>query len=607
VKTLKRAILLLTPIEQKKAMVVLLLVMGMAILETIGVASIMPFLAVMGNPDMLNTNGFLNKLYNTSKNFGVNSPDEFLIALGLTAFAIIVFSSIYRSVTQYIMNRYIEMRRHSISMRLLEIYLRQPYSFFLNRNSNEMIKNVISEVDQLIGNVFRPALYMISYIIVMITLATLLLIINPWVAMLAGGLMGFLYTVVFQTQKRKLEDLGKIKDLSNKDRFMATGEVFGGVKDIKLHGFEENYIMRFQKPSKEFAYAHAIRETIQQVPNYLIEGVLFGAMLLLAVFIISTSGGLDSDSLGYILPILGLYALAALRLRPAVAWIYQGVVSLRYGRAAVDNMYKELNLEITSDLQSKNQVDVLKVEKSICLKNLSYTYPNASAPTLKDLNLEIEIGTSTGIAGTTGAGKTTLVDVILGLLRPTHGSISVDGTTISEKNLSSWQKLLGYVPQDIFLTDSTILENIAFGVPTELINKEHVEHCAHLAQVHDFIVNELPEKYQTFVGERGVRLSGGQRQRIGIARALYHNPKILVFDEATSSLDSETELEVMKAIDNLSKQKTLIIIAHRIDTLKNCDNIVLMRPNEINIFSDFRKFMDNINTYKDLASIINKK
>ena len=312
-KTLKRAILLLTPIEQRKAMVVLLLVMGMAILETIGVASIMP-LAVMGNPDMLNTNNlFLNKLYNASRNFGVNSPDEFLIALGLTAFVIIVFSSIYRSVTQYIMNRFIEMRRHSIGASARNIF-KTTLLFFLDRNSNDMTKNVISEVDQLIGNVFRPALYMVSYIIVMITLATLLLIINPWIAMLAAGLMGLLYSVVFQTQK-KLEDLGKIKDLSNKDRFMATGEVFGGVKDIKLHGFEENYIMRFQKPSKEFAYAHAIRETIQQVPNYLIEGVLFGAMLLLSVFIISTSGGLDSDSLGYILPILGLYALAALRFK----------------------------------------------------------------------------------------------------------------------------------------------------------------------------------------------------------------------------------------------------------------------------------------------------
>lgn len=602
--TLKKAIYLLTPSERKKGLIVLIMVVGMAILETLGVASVMPFLAVLGNPDMLNTNMFLNKIFSFSQKYGISTPDEFLILLGMTAFIIIIFSAVYRSITQYIMNRFIEMRRHSISKRLLEVYLRQPYSFFLDRNSNDMTKIILSEVDQLIGNVFRPAVHMISYIIVIIALVILLLIINPLIAIAAAVLMSSLYALVFQSQKNKLEDLGEIKVLSNKDRFMAAGEVFGGVKDIKLRGFEQNYINRFEKPSIKFAHTHASRETIQQIPNYLIEAVLFGAMLLLSVIVISTSGGLDSNVLGYILPLLGLYALAALRLKPAIAWVYQGVVSLRYGRAAVEDIHNELNITAPEKTCDSKELNLLEANKVISLENLSYSYPNSPSSTFKDLNLDIKVGTSTGIAGTTGAGKTTLVDVILGLLRPTHGNISVDGTQITESNLKEWQKLLGYVPQDIFLTDNTILENIAFGVPAEHINIEHVEHCAKLAQVHDFIIEDLPDKYQTFVGERGIRLSGGQRQRIGIARALYNDPEILVFDEATSSLDSSTEQAVMKAIDSLAKQKTLIIIAHRIDTLKNCDNILLMRPNEINIYKDFDKLLSVINNYEDFPTIM---
>jgi|TARA_B100001093_G_C26855849_1_gene1027369 ABC-type multidrug transport system fused ATPase/permease subunit len=595
--TLKKAFYLLTPIERRKGLIVLILVMGMAILETLGVASIMPFLAVLGNPEMIYTNIFLTKLFDIAQNFGVTTPDNFLVFLGLSAFSIIIFSAIYRSVTQYIMNRYIEMRRFTISKRLLENYLKQPYSFFLDRNSNEMTKTILSEADHLIGNVFRPAFNMISYLIVMLTLLTLLIIINPLVAIAAAALMLFLYALVFQSQKNKLKDLGEIKVLSNKERFMAAGEVFGGVKDIKLRGFEKNYINRFNRPSIEYARTHAARETIQQIPNYMIEAILFGAMLLLTVVIISTSGGLNGDVLGYVLPLLGLYAFAALRLKPAITIVYQGIVSLSYNKAAVDDIHNELNLHIPEDAQTRNKPNSLKAQRVISLENVSYTYPNSQTPIFKNLNLDIKVGTATGIAGTTGAGKTTLVDLILGLLRPTNGSISIDGVPISDSNLGAWQKLLGYVPQNIFLTDSTIYENIAFGEPVEKIDMKHVEHCAKLAQVHNFIVKELPEKYDTLVGERGVRLSGGQLQRIGIARALYHNPEILVFDEATSALDSETELAVMEAIDNLAKQKTLIIIAHRIETLKNCDKILLLRKNEISTYTDFDK----------LASIINHK
>jgi len=578
------------------------LVMGMALLETAGVASVMPFLAVLGNPEMLHTNPILSTLYTHVQPLGISTPDDFLIALGLGAFVLIIVSAAYRTLTHYAMNRYIEMRRHSIGTRLLETYLRQPYSFFLDRHSSDMSKTILSEVDQLIGNVIRPAYNMVAYSLVLITITTLLLMVNPWLALFAAGLLGGLYALVFLALKHKLTRLGGIRVAANKERFMAASEAFGGIKDIKLLGREQSYLSRFHSPSQQFAATYASNLTINQIPKYLIEAFAFGGIIGIVLVLMIRAGGLSNNALGQILPIVGLYTFSAYRLQPALQAIFSGFASLRYGQAAVDSLYADLHPDNTPAQQlPKTTHAPLKAKQSIALDHLSYAYPKAAKQALIDLDLEIPVGSVVGLVGSTGAGKTTLVDVILGLLRPIQGAITVDGAPITDGYLRAWQQSLGYVPQEIFLTDTSIAENIALGIPKDQIDVAQVERCARMAQVHDFIVHELAAEYQTLVGERGVRLSGGQRQRIGIARALYHNPEVLVFDEATSALDTVTEKAVMDAIDSLAHQKTIILIAHRLTTVKNCDQIVLLEQGGIKAKGTYNELIEYDLQFRKMA------
>ena len=601
-KNLKKALALLTLHEQKLGAMVLALVMGMALLETIGVASVMPFLALLGDPQILHTNTFLKALYTQAQDFGIDTADNFLILLGIGAFTLIIISAAYRTLTQYIMSRYVEMLRHSIGGRLLAAYLQQPYTFFLSHHSGDMSKTVLSEVDQLISTVFHPTCHMVAYSLVLTAIVTLLILVNPWLALLTASLLGGLYIGIFLSLMSRLADLGKQMVSANKERFMAAGEAFGGIKDIKLLGREQSYLSRFHSPSKRYAMTQANYQILSQVPHYLIEAVIFGTMLLFTIILLIHAGGLSGGALGQILPVLGLYALAAYRLKPALQHIYQGVASLRYGQAAINNIHANLNQDPTPMPLAHQKPTPLKARHTIALHHLSYVYPNATKPALSDLNLKIPVGSSLGLVGSTGAGKTTLVDIILGLLEPTQGEITVDGTTVTHEHLRAWQQNLGYVPQEIFLTDTSVAENIALGVLPAQIDHQQVEHCARMAQVHDFIMQDLPAQYATPVGERGVRLSGGQRQRIGIARALYHNPEVLVFDEATSALDTITEQAVMDAIDTLAHQKTIILIAHRLSTVKNCDQIVLLEQGKVHATGRFDTLIKNNDQFRLLNS-----
>ena len=599
--TLKKTLSLLTPSEYKQGILVLLLVVGMALLETVGVASVMPFLAVLGNPEMINTNPLLIWLFSMSKILGIKSTDSFLILLGLGSFLLIVITASYRIIAHYIMNRYIEMRRHSISSRLLQNYLRQPYAFFLNRHSSQMSSTILSEVDQVISNLFRPAFTMFASIFVLITITGLLLMVNFWLTLLAVFILTCLYALIFLVLRKKLSIMGNILLDTNKRRFKSASEVFGGIKDIKLLGCEEIYLDRFSKPSTKYASTHANHHTFNQIPNFFIEAVIFGALLILTLSLMISSKGSNNNLLGQVLPIIGLYTLAAYRLKPAVHHIYEGLASLQYGNAVINNLYKDLNDKDFETKSTETHEKFFKAKHLFSINSISYTYPNSTKPALNNLSLNIPLNNIVGIVGSTGAGKTTLVDVILGLLRPNKGEIRIDKKPITNKNLREWQKTLGYVPQNIFLTDSTITENIALGIPLKQINFERVTQCARMAQLYNFIMKEMPLQFNTLVGERGIRLSGGQRQRIGIARALYNNPELLILDEATSSLDRITERAVMEAIVNIAYKKTIIIIAHRLSTVKNCDQIVLLDKGKIRAKGSYSELILKNSQFKKMV------
>ena len=566
--TYQKALALLTPHEKRRGALVLVLVIFMALLETAGVASILPFLAVLGNPQVVETNPVLTYLYAT---LGFQDVQRFLLALGIAAFGMVIIAAGFRVLTAYAMNRFISMRRHGLSERLLETYLRQPYAFFLNRHSGDLAKSILSEVDQVVGLVLGPAFHVIAASVVALALILMLVIIDPWLALGVGAVIGGMYLAVYLVVQGLLGRIGEDRTAANRERFTAAGEALGGIKDIKLLGREYAYLSRFRPPSIRFARHVATSTTLAEVPKYLIEAIGVGGILGLALVLMVTT-----DGVGTVLPMLGLYAFAGYKLIPAAQRIYEGFARLRYGASAVDGVYQDLRHRTTLAEIHQAGLPAWTPKREIALDGLSYCYPNAAKPALTDINLTIPVGSAVGIVGGTGAGKTTLVDIILGLLRPTEGTMYIDGEPVTATNLRTWQNALGYVPQHIFLTDTSIAENIALGVPNAKINREAVERSARIAQIHEFIVNELPQGYDTLVGERGVRLSGGQRQRIGIARALYHDADVIVFDEATSALDNLTESEVMAAIDALPGDKTVLMIAHRLSTVRRCDRIVVL-------------------------------
>jgi len=573
-QTFKKLLFLLTTHERKRACLLLLMILLMALLDMIGVASILPFMAVLTNPSLVETNLFLNFLFKTSVIFGVSNNQQFLFILGLLVFIMIVVSLLFKATTTYAILRFMRMREYSIGKRLVEGYLNQPYSWFLNRNSAELGKNILSEVTQILANSIMPFMEIISKGTVSIAIIILLIIVDPKIALIVGFLFSGLYFLIFFSIKGYLNRIGKERLESNKSRFLLVNEAFGAAKEIKVNGLEKIYVNFFSNPAYTFARTTAAQGIIAQIPRFILECLAFGGILLIILYKMAQTGNFNS-----ILPIFSLYIFAGYRLMPAIQQIYASFTSLTFSAPALEKMYNDLkNLKPITLNENKS---ILSLNKSINLKNIHYNYPNTSRVSLKNINLEIPAKSTVGFVGSTGSGKTTLVDIILGLLEAQKGTLKIDEKVITKENTRSWQRSIGYVPQYIYLKDDSIAANIAFGVSHENINQKALERASKIANLHNFVVDELPNQYQTSIGERGVRLSGGQRQRIGIARALYQNPQVLILDEATSALDNETEKAVMDSVNNLRKDMTIILIAHRLNTLRNCDLIFKLDKGQI--------------------------
>ena len=583
---IKKLLYLLTPKEQRNASLLMIMVLGMAFLDMLGVASILPFTTVLSNPDLIDSNIFLNKAFITAKTFGVETKQDFIFILGILVFIVLIVSLVFKALTLYIQTLFVLMRTHSIARRLVEGYLNQPYSWFLNRNSSELGKNILSEVSTVTSSGMNTLIELIKQYLVTFAILGLLIIYDPKLTLIAIFTLGGVYGLIYFFTRVILKRLGKEHFDANEARFKSLSEAFGSAKEIKMGGLEKTFVERFSIPSLVIARNLSLKEFISNMPRFLLEALVFGGMILVILYLMVKSGSFVNS-----VPTIALYAFAGYRLMPALQKIYSSTTTLRFAGPAVDNMYEDFKKLKPLDLnQEKN---ILKFTKNIALKNIHYNYPNTSRKVLKNINLNIPVNSTVGIIGPTGCGKTTAVDVILGLLEAQEGTLEVDNQIIDKKNVRSWQRSIGYVPQHIYLADDTIAANIAFGAESENIQQINVERASKIACVHDFVTNELPLKYQTSVGERGVRLSGGQRQRIGIARALYHNPKILILDEATSALDIDTEKAVIDAINKINKEITIILITHRLNTLKNCDIIFKFDKGEIVDKGTFNKLISS--------------
>jgi ABC-type multidrug transport system fused ATPase/permease subunit len=588
-QTFKKLLFLLTLQERKQAGLLLIMIIIMALLDMVGVASILPFVAILTNPGLIETNAIVNSMFQVSKILGVESNQEFIFALGVLAFFLLIISLSFKALTTYAQMRFVQMREYSIGKRLIEGYLHQPYSWFLSRNSADLGTTILSEVQELINNSMSTLMELFSKGTVAIALITLLFLVNPKLALIVGLLLGGIYFFIFCVVRNYLNRTGKKRLKNNQLRFALINEAFGAIKEIKVGGLEETYIKNFSSSAQVFAKTQSSSKIISQLPRFILEAAGFGGILLIILYIIARTGSFNNA-----LPIVSLYVFAGYRLLPALQQIYSSFTRLSFLSPSLDKLHNDLK-----NLQpfNKNQVTgILPFNKTISLKNIDYNYPNSSITSLKDINLTIYAKSSVGLVGATGSGKTTVADIILGLLVPQKGTLEIDGKVISSQNLKSWQRSIGYVPQHIYLSDDTVAANIAFGVEHKNINQEAVEKSAKIANLHNFIIDELPKKYQTTIGERGVKLSGGQRQRIGIARALYHDPQVLILDEATSALDNQTEKVVMDAINNLSKDITIILIAHRLNTIKKCDKIFLLDKGQLKnqgTFEDLIKINEN--------------
>jgi len=572
--TIKELFSLLTPAQKRKIYLFQVLVIIMAMFEVLAIASIAPFMALVSNIELLDGDGFLAQMFINS---GLENKMDFLFLIGLGVLLMLILSSLtsiftYRKLALFGASLGVEM-----ADRLYKYYIEQDWLFHTSTTSAQLTKQISVEAQRVSSQVIQSLLQMNARVVLVLFIAVAIFVYNPIVSISGLALFSLAYFIVFKTVKKRLEQNGQdISDIST-ERFRLMNEAFGGIKDLLVLGRKHIFINSFEETGKTLARASSSNLILGHLPRYIMELIAIGGMIVLILVMVKV----NSSDTANILPMLAVFGLAAFKLMPALQNTYHYVTVIKSNLAAYATIREDLfksssfNVDTTPKLDEK-----ISCQRTIQLQNLNFTYPKKSDKAIDNLSLDIHAQQSIGIVGSSGSGKTTLVDIILGLITPQSGKFLVDDTVIDHTNIHQWQKSIGFVSQSIFLTEGTIAENIAFGLRPDQINPKRVERAAKLSHLHNFI-DDLAEGFQTRVGERGVQLSGGQRQRIGIARALYHDSEILIFDEATSALDGITENIIMQAINDFQGSKTIIMIAHRLKTIQDCDQIFFIERGKV--------------------------
>ncbi|WP_298973420.1 ABC transporter ATP-binding protein [uncultured Psychrobacter sp.] len=572
---IKQLFALLTDEQLKHFYVLQVLVVVMAFTELLGIASIAPFMALVGDMSILESNGVFAQLYQLS---GLNDPMDFLFYTGVFVLVMLTFSTLVSMFTIWKLSIFGARIGTELADRLYTYYMQQSWQFHASGSSAQLTKQVSTEAARISNGIIQPLVRMNAKLVLALFISIGIVIYEPLIAILGLFIFSLAYFLLYRLVRKKLVSNGQKLSNVSTQRFRLMNEGFGGIKDVLLLNRSHDFIERFHDSGKVFARAQGTNIAISQVPRYFVELIAFGAMISLVLVLIK----LHSGNLGEVLPILAVYALAAFKLLPALQQIYASVSTIKGNVAAFEAVKKDLerSFDKQKPLNENPSTIPISLHKSIVLQQIEFSYPGKEIPAVDGVSMNIPANSVIGLVGSSGSGKSTLIDLLLGLLTPQHGSLYVDDIRITANNKRAWQNLLGFVPQSIFLSEGTIAENIAFGVPAKDISLEQVNKALTLANLSE-LVNQLPEGINTKVGERGVKLSGGQRQRIGIARALYHEAQVLVFDEATSALDGITEKIVMDAIHEFSGKKTIIMIAHRLKTVEKCDLIYFMEHGKI--------------------------
>jgi ATP-binding cassette, subfamily B, bacterial PglK len=590
----KKVYSILTPEERIKTLIIFMLSFFNALAHFLSVFSLFPFINIIIDPNSITENNITLFLYNL---FNFSSINNFLIFFGVLVFIILVSANLLGALTTWMYTRFANNRNNVLSSRLLKSYLNKNYDFFLNRNSSELSKNILAEVNVLstvyISNLFT----LITNILITLLIIIAVMIIDPVVSSISIVTIGGVYLIIDIYFRKKRHTMANLRQESNKIRYRSANEALLSIKTTKVLGVEDFFINRYMQSATRFARANTFVAVLSLLPKYLIEAVAFGGLVFFLVFLI-----ILGNDIAHIIPIVSVFALAGYRLLPAIQIIFQSYTNMQYSKPIIDNLSDDF-FQSLNQIKSVNKTHIMPFDKAVSFQKVIFKYTDENKYIFGPLDLKISKGEMIGFAGTTGSGKTTLVDIFMGLLLPKDGAIVIDDTKLTIDNIKSWQKNIGYVPQDIYLSDDTITNNIAFGIKKQNIDLNKVKEAARLAALDLFIENELPEQYNTVVGDRGIRLSGGQKQRIGLARALYFNPTVLILDEATSSLDGKTEDAVLSAIEQVAKERTVIMIAHRLTSLKKCDRIYILENGKVINSGNYQELLEKDLSFRQMANI----
>ena len=570
-----------------------LVVFFTAFTEVAGVASLGPFMGLISNPDQMYEAGVFGALYQFS---GSNTEQEFLMIAGVGVVAILLLSAIVATFALRYIYHFAQRIGAEVASNLFDHYIASDWIFHTQNNSSKLITNVSSECSRVTTGVIVPTLIMNAKIVTALSIIMFLLWVNFLVALIGSLIFGTVYSLIFYLVKTKLGENGQKLTVHQNIRIRTMNEGFGGIKDILLMNRSEEFRKRFRDSSLIYGQAIGTQQTLSEIPKYWVELLAFGTMVLLVLFLLITADG----NFSVIVPTLAMFAMASYKLIPLFQQIYFYMSGIKFSQSALDSISVDLKLWQKNLAQTSTPSSLMPESYELELDNISFQYPSKENLVTSNISLKIPENHMIGFVGPSGSGKSTLIDIILGLLAPKSGDLRIGGIKVTKENVFILQRLVGYVPQNLYLGDASIKSNIAFGLKEADIDEDKVISACQQSQLLDFVLT-LPEGLETIIGEKGVQLSGGQKQRIAIARALYRDPKILVLDEATSSLDGLTEKRIMESIYKLASDITVLIIAHRLNTVKECDMIYYIHEGKIIDQGNYDGLMQSNSHFKELS------
>lgn len=592
--TLFKAVLRLFFFDQKlKSVLLILLMIFSGVFDALGVASIMPFITFLSDFGAVESNFFLKYLY---KILDFKDESQFLNFLGVLLLFCLILSLFVKALTTYLIFKFSLMSEYRISKRLFKNYLFKNFEWLLSRDKTNLSADILSEISQLINRALLPMLQAASQFLVILSILALLLIVDAKITLVMIGILSMSYIIIYKKFSSFLKRIGQERYEANKVRFEVVNSAFNAIKEIKLRRLEDVFINRFSVPAQIYGKNQAAAESISHLPRFLMEAIIFGGVVTLILYLQS-----ENNEFLAIVPKLSIFALAGYKLLPALQQIYRSFSQINFSSYSAERIVSEIedNGNFSANQNAKN-LENSPFANVINLERASFRYQSESKPAMENINLELFAGEFVGLVGKSGSGKSTMVNLLLGLLEPQEGGVFVDGAEINQLKVTNWRSNVSFVPQEIYLLNMSIARNIAFEFDAEKVDMSRVMLAAKSAEIHEFITINLAEGYDTIVGENGARLSGGQKQRIGIARALYSDPKLLVLDEATSALDSETEARVLKNIHRKQSKRAVLLVTHQLRNLKKCDKIYVVSKGCVVAEGTFNTLLKSSELFRNL-------